>query len=121
MTASRRDPDDVGDDVLAELTDIAGNDPHTAALLRRSLERLREGVGGPALQEMARDVLAGNTTLRSAGSFSFYQEALTAGLERFRGWQQTVNPEEVRAAVQDAKAAASLSETGRAPTDSTAP
>jgi hypothetical protein len=101
----RRSSEDLGDDVIAELDDIAGHDPHQAQVLRRSLERLRDGVAGPALQEMARDVLAGNTTLRSAMSFSFYQEELTRGLERFHDWQRDTDPATVQEAVEEARAA----------------
>lgn len=70
----------------AELFDLAGRDPQRAELLRRSLQRLQEGAGGPELQEMARDVLAGRIGLRVAAAYDCYQPALRAEFERYRQW-----------------------------------
>jgi hypothetical protein len=78
------EPDDLGDDVLAEFNDIAAGDSAQAQQLRTALERLRSGAGGPELQEMARDVLAGRVSLRAAFGFSFYQEALARRLDERR-------------------------------------
>ena len=86
-------PDEISDVAQAELRDLSGGDAERAGQLRAGLERLRGGAGGPALQEMARDVLAGHITLRRAAAFSFYQEGLGQGLDRFNEWKRAGPPE----------------------------
>lgn len=93
------------DEIPAELQEIAGDDPRRAELLYRSLQRLRDGAGGSALQEMASDVLAGRASLRAAIGFSYYQDALTEHLQRFRDWQRDTEPDEVTRAVGSAREA----------------
>jgi hypothetical protein len=61
--------------VDANLRELA-RDPGLARSLRRSLGRLADGVGGPELQEMARDVLAGRISLREAAGSHAYAAAL---------------------------------------------
>lgn len=90
-------------DADAELRDIAGGDPQRAELLRRSLERLQNGAAGPALQEMARDVLAGRIGLRDATGYAYYQEALTAEATRYQQWRDQAGEAEVADAVRRAR------------------
>lgn len=64
---------EVGD---GEFLDIAKT-PAQARALRKSLQRLAEDGRGGALQEMAREVLAGRIGLREAVQNSAYREALS--------------------------------------------
>lgn len=64
---------EVGDE---EFLDVA-KDPARARALRKSLKRLAEDDRGGALQEMAREVLAGRIGLREAVSNTAYREALS--------------------------------------------
>ncbi|MFM9366660.1 hypothetical protein [Streptomyces sp. Da 82-17] len=68
------DPEKRFDD--SELLDMSQGDPAQARLLRKSLETLAAGHGGDALKEMARDVLAGRSSLREAANVSAYSEQL---------------------------------------------
>jgi hypothetical protein len=54
---------------------IAGGDPALAKVVYDNLRRLEEGAGGPAMQELARDVLAGKIGLREAANSGAYAEA----------------------------------------------
>src|SRR5690348_8113189 len=71
----------------AEMHDIARGDPDRYRLLLESLRRLAEGVAGPDLREMAREVLAGRLTLRRAVLSGAYAEAWRPHAERLIGWQ----------------------------------
>lgn len=69
---------EVGDE---EFLDIA-KDPARARALRKSLQKLAEDGRGGALQEMAREVLAGRIGLREAVQNSAYREALSQRASR---------------------------------------
>ncbi|MGV2386300.1 MAG UNVERIFIED_CONTAM: hypothetical protein LOD86_13710 [Thermobifida fusca] len=89
--------------------DIAGGDRALAKLLHQSLTHLEQGVGGPALQELARDVLSGRTDLREVANSSAYAEAFQESLRRFHQWRAEAGPEEVaRLAEQAEQRAAEL-------------
>ena len=52
--------------------------------LRRNLERLRDGVAGPDLAEMARDVLAGRITVRDVSRTTAYAGPLAEAMNRYQ-------------------------------------
>ncbi|MFI7011406.1 hypothetical protein [Streptomyces sp. NPDC050145] len=60
------------------------DDPVRRRLLRRALESFRRGDGGPVLEEMAREVLAGRVGLREASRVSAYAEATIDRAGEFR-------------------------------------
>lgn len=82
-----------------EITDIAGGDPAMAKVLRESLRHLATGAAGPALQEMANDVLDGRITLREAVRHDHYAAALTERLDAFTEWHDSLSPQERQATV----------------------
>lgn len=81
------------DPIDDELTRMAGN-PNAAKAIKDGLERLSKGAGGPELQEMAQELLAGRTSLRTVGSSSAYAEQLTSATAAFSQWRAELSPEE---------------------------
>ncbi|MFI7387103.1 hypothetical protein [Streptomyces sp. NPDC049813] len=63
-----------------DLTD----DPVQQRLLRKALEIFRRGEAGPALKEMAQEVLAGRVGLREAARIPAYAEAVIDRGQDFR-------------------------------------
>lgn len=55
-----------------EIVDIAGGNSVHARILEELLKQLKQGAGGDALAEMARDVLDGRIGLREAVADSYY-------------------------------------------------
>ncbi|MCO8272865.1 hypothetical protein M1L60_19915 [Actinoplanes sp. TRM 88003] len=68
---------------LAEMTD----DPRLAKAIEDSLRKLKDGAGGPALAEMADEILSGRSNLRGLAQTSVYATELTGAVERFRDWE----------------------------------
>ena len=58
----------------SEFLEMTQQDPAQAKILRQSLEHLASGLGGPALKEMAQEVLSGRMGLREAANVSAYAE-----------------------------------------------
>ncbi|MFE7894224.1 hypothetical protein [Streptomyces sp. NPDC057412] len=58
----------------SEFLEMTQQDPAQARILRQSLEHLASGLGGPALKEMAQEVLSGRMGLREAADVSAYAE-----------------------------------------------
>ncbi|MFM9369505.1 hypothetical protein [Streptomyces sp. Da 82-17] len=84
----------------SEFMDIA-RDPQDAALLRKSLERLSQGVAGDTAKEMAQEVLAGRISLRDAVQIRAYSEALADGMRTFQEkWAEMSDSEREEAALQ---------------------
>lgn len=102
-----------------QFLDIAGGDPAVAKLVHESLKALERGAGGPAMQELARDVLAGRIGLREAANSSAYAEAFQESMARLRQWQDEVGPEEVNRLAAEAERYASemRQELGQRPGD----
>lgn len=89
----------VDNPVMAEesIRDVAHGDPGRVRLLRESLHALADGAAGPALQEMARDVLAGRVRLREAALSTFYGAELLPHTERsMRRWAGLTEGERAR-------------------------
>lgn len=83
--------------------DIAGGDRAVAKLLHESLSHLERGAGGPAMQELARDVLSGRADLREVANSSAYAGAFQESLSRFQQWQAEVGPEEAARLAEQAE------------------
>lgn len=58
----------------SEFLEMTQQDPAQVRILRQSLEHLASGLGGPALKEMAQEVLSGRMGLRDAANVSAYAE-----------------------------------------------
>ncbi|MEU4219606.1 hypothetical protein [Actinoplanes sp. NPDC026623] len=76
-----------------ELQQMTSN-PRVAKATKEALNRLRQGVAGPELAEMATEVLEGRTDLRTIGRSSVYAAQLTEAAEGFREWHAHLSPEE---------------------------
>jgi hypothetical protein len=79
-----------------------------ARRLRLALNTLATGSAGPALQDMARDVLSGKVELRAAMQSRAYEEAIGERVEVFSTWyrglsesQRDAEVERARHAMQD--------------------
>lgn len=83
--------------------DVAGDDPALARMLQESLKRLEEGVGGPQLQEFAREVLAGRAHIRDAVATDAYASALGQRMEEFQQWRQEVGEQEANRVADQAQ------------------
>jgi hypothetical protein len=92
-------PDDQVDRDLDAMT----GDPALTRQLKASLQKLREGVGGPALAELAREVLEGRTTLREVARSSAYAAEMGAVMRRFQQWNAELTDEERAKLIADAK------------------
>ncbi|GHH31644.1 hypothetical protein [Streptomyces lanatus] len=58
----------------SEFLEMTQQDAAQAKVLKQSLEHLASGLGGPALKEMAQEVLSGRMGLREAANVSAYAE-----------------------------------------------
>jgi len=91
------------------IREVAHGDPARQRLLRDSLRALAGGSGGPALQEMARDVLAGRIGLRDAALSSYYGAELLPHAEKsVQRWQRLSDEERARLIASGAKAMETL-------------
>jgi hypothetical protein len=97
-----------------QFLDLTEGDPGLAKLLHASLTRLRAGVAGDGLQEMARDLLAGHTDLRQIAATDAYGGDLLDRYHRFKDWEQNLDPDErQRITNQATELAADLGPQGR--------
>ena len=69
------------------------SNPRIAEATKAALAKLREGVAGPELAEMATEALDGRTDLRTIGQSSVYAAQLTEATE-FHAWQADLSLEE---------------------------
>jgi hypothetical protein len=86
-----------------DLDEMTG-DPAVTKQLKASLQRLRDGAGGPVLAEMAREVLEGRTTLRDVARSSAYATEMTKVMAGFQEWNTSLTDEERERLATDAKA-----------------
>ena len=93
---------DGGDRLTSDLDRIAG-DPELAKRLREDIVRLRGGVGGDKLAEMARDLLDGRIGLRTVAGSSAYAEPLSAAAAKYDEWFRSLEPEEREGLVAEAR------------------
>ncbi|SDT60726.1 hypothetical protein SAMN04489716_4825 [Actinoplanes derwentensis] len=73
--------------------DAMAGDPRLSNVVRESLERLRSGVAGQEMAEMARDLLNGSIELRSLAKSPVYGDALFEGIEKYQRWESELSPE----------------------------
>ncbi|QPP06135.1 hypothetical protein G4Z16_06685 [Streptomyces bathyalis] len=74
-----------------------------ARALRKQLQQLAGGEAGRALQEMAKEVLAGRVGLREALRVPAYAEALGERVNTFRKDWERMSPEEQKAQREEAQ------------------
>ncbi|WP_435055194.1 hypothetical protein [Micromonospora aurantiaca (nom. illeg.)] len=89
-----------------QLLDLTEGNAGLAKLLHAGLERLREGVAGADLQEMARDVLAGHSDLRQIAATEAYGPMLLDRFHRFKEWEENLDPDERQRLADEATAVA---------------
>ncbi|RAO23113.1 hypothetical protein [Micromonospora noduli] len=78
---------------MSDLSDIASDDPRRLRSLHDSLDRLANSPQ-PELREMARAVLDGEITLRTAALSGAYAPALGAAFDGFWTYYRQLTPEE---------------------------
>jgi hypothetical protein len=89
------------DEVDRQLDEMTG-DPAVTKHLRASLEKLRDGAGGPGLAEMAREVLQGRTTLREVARSSAYATEMAKVMADLREWNTGLTDRERERLAADA-------------------
>ncbi|MFG2192540.1 hypothetical protein [Streptomyces sp. NPDC048639] len=88
----------------ADLTDITRGDEVRARALRKTLQKLAGSEqAGPALQEMAREVLSGRTGLRDAMRNGSYAEALGERVAQARQAYEQLPPDELERQKEEAQ------------------
>jgi hypothetical protein len=92
-------PDDQVDQDLEHMAGSSALGRH----LKESLTRLKNGAAGPALAEMAREVLEGRTTLGQVAASSAYAGPLTAAADEIHHWNATLTDKEREELIRDAK------------------
>jgi hypothetical protein len=92
---------DLPDPVDRELEEMTSN-RRKATTVKNALAKLREGVAGPELAEMATEILEGRTSLRTVGNSSVYADHFAEAATRFRDWQSSQTAEERGEAVRNA-------------------
>ncbi|MDT4991469.1 MAG: hypothetical protein QOH97_1361 [Actinoplanes sp.] len=76
-----------------DLERILGS-PELVRKAKEGISRLRNGVGGDHLAEMARDLLDGRTSIREIGQSSAYAAPLTEQFTKYNEWFNGLKPEE---------------------------
>ncbi|MCZ2523849.1 hypothetical protein GQS52_11375 [Streptomyces sp. SCUT-3] len=85
------------------MIDIA-KDPANAKVLKRSLEQLASGGAGETLAEMAREVLQGRVSLRSAVQIPTYAESLMESSDHFASnWHKMSDSDRANLASEGAR------------------
>ncbi|GEM_PF-5365809 len=95
--------------MLRDLERMSGS-PALARTVKKSLDQLAHGAAGAELAEMARDVLAGRTDLRTAARVPAYTEPLTTALDGFRHWYDSLSPQERDQVIAEARAQLDVAE-----------
>ena len=94
----------MGDEQVDRNLDAMTGDPALTRQLKASLQKLRDGVGGPALAEMAREVLEGRTTLRDVARSSAYAAEMSTVMAGLQQWNADLTDEQREQLIADAKA-----------------
>lgn len=81
------------DPVDSDLEQMSGSRT-LAEHFKEALQHLADGVAGPTLAEMARDILAGRIDLRTVARSQAYADDLTDAIHRFQQWQERLTPDE---------------------------
>jgi hypothetical protein len=89
-------------DLDRELARMAGG-PALAKAVKKQIMALRDGVAGPHLAEMARDLLDGRTGLRAIAQSDAYAEPLTEATIKYRTWYEALDEDQRRDLLADAQ------------------
>ena len=73
-----------------QLARTAGS-PALARAVKKQIQALRDGVGGPQLAEMARDLLDGRIELRTISSSDAYAQPLTEATSKYQAWYENLD------------------------------
>lgn len=84
--------------------DAMTGDPALTRQLKASLQKLRDGVGGSALAEMAREVLESRTTLRDVARSSAYAAEMSTVMTDLQQWNADLSDEQREQLIADARA-----------------
>ncbi len=68
--------------------------PQVARAVKAGLDQMSKNTARPELAEMARELLAGRTDLRTIGGSEAYATQLSEAAEGFRKWQAELSLEE---------------------------
>lgn len=90
------------DDLTRDLQRTLGT-KELADRVRQSIVRLRDGAGGEQLAEMACDLLAGRTDLRTISRSSSYAQPLTAAARQYAEWFNNLDSQEREQVMTDAR------------------
>ncbi len=75
-----------------ELTAMTSR-PRIVRAVKESLRRMANGDAGPAMAEMARDLLTGRIRLHDLAATSVYSGPMLDGIERYQRWESELTPE----------------------------
>jgi glycerol-3-phosphate dehydrogenase len=92
------------DEQLQRDLEQMSDSPAVAKQIKESLRRLTDGVAGPELAELARDILDGRINLRIVARSAAYADQMTEAMGRFRRWQADLTPEQRDQLVTDTRA-----------------
>jgi len=67
--------------------------PALAHVIKATLDRLADGLGGPELAEVAGEVIAGRVDLRDVAQSNVYGEAFTMQISNFSAWYSQLDAE----------------------------
>ena len=73
-----------------QLARTAGS-PALARAVKKQIQALRDGVAGPQLAEMARDLLDGRIELRTISSSDAYAQPLTEATSKYQAWYENLD------------------------------
>jgi hypothetical protein len=95
----------MSDEQLNRDLERMGGSPAMATAMKNALHSISKGSAGSDLAEMARDVLAGRTDLRTVGQTSAYSTHLTDAVGQYQRWQAELTPEEREDLIRSAQRA----------------
>ncbi|BCY09206.1 hypothetical protein [Actinoplanes sp. L3-i22] len=81
-------------DELERQIETTVSSPRVARTVKDSLERLKNGNGGPELQEIARGLLDGSITLRDLTRTSIYSGVFMDQFQRYKDWEAGLSEEQ---------------------------
>ena len=85
-----------------ELDRMAGS-PALAKVVKKQILALRDGVAGPQLAEMARDLLDGRIGLRTIASSDAYAQPLTEATASYQAWYENLDGSQRTSLVAEAQ------------------
>jgi hypothetical protein len=95
----------VTDHPLDQTIEQMAGTPQLAQAIKQGLQRLRDGVAGPDLAEMARELLGGHIDVPLIARTSAYANPILEGIDQYKRWEASLTPEERQRFINDARAA----------------